>query len=289
MQFKELSVSDAALFQNFETAGEMSCENNFIALLMWGGLYHNSFAVEDGTLYIKSRFEIGEVFSLPFGDTQGGVERLTEYNGGKPVTFWAQEGARLDRFLNRFGDRYELIDDRDSFDYIYRREALAELSGKKYHGKRNHIAAFSKKYDWHYEPITAENRDKIRLCADEWFSGHEQRDSRHLRAEYEGILLLLSELQRLPVRGGAIFCGERAVAFTIGSPINDRVFNIHIEKALDDYSEAYTVINREFVRRELSGYEFVNREDDMGLEGLRRSKLSYKPEILLKKYICRPR
>lgn len=288
MEFRKITVDDAAVFESFKTPGENSCENTFITQLMWSGLYHNCFAEENGTLYIRSEFESGEVYSLPFGDLENGVRRLCEQVGG-PVRFWAQEGARFDKFCAEFGEKYEITEDRSAADYIYSRNDLAELSGKRFHSKRNHIAAFSKKYDWHYERITAANIGNIRKCAAEWYAENEQRDTLHLAAEHTGVWLLLDNFERLPVLGGAIFCGERAVAFTIGSAISETTFNIHIEKALNEYAEGYTVINREFVKNELSGYEWVNREDDMGLEGLRKAKLSYHPARLLKKFNCIPR
>ena len=95
-------------------------------------------------------------------------------------------------------------------------------------------------------------------------------------------------MELLKVKGGAIIIEDSVVAFTLGSPINNDVFDIHIEKALKDYAEAYTVINNEFAKR-LIDYKYLNREDDMGLEGLRKAKLSYKPEIILNKYYCKPK
>ena len=103
-----------------------------------------------------------------------------------------------------------------------------------------------------------------------------------------GVETILDYLELLGVRGGAVYVGENVVAFTLGSKISGEILDIHIEKALNDYAEAYTVINREFART-LTEYKYINREDDMGLEGLRKAKLSYKPAILLKKYACRKR
>ena len=107
-----------------------------------------------------------------------------------------------------------------------------------------------------------------------------------LKTEMRGVNLMLGNMERLDIKGGAIIVDNKAVAFTLGSPINENIYNIHIEKAIDGYETAYTVINREFAARNLSSYKYINREDDLGLEGLRKSKLSYNPQILLPKYIC---
>ena len=88
----------------------------------------------------------------------------------------------------------------------------------------------------------------------------------------------------LKIRGGIIYIGEKAVAFTLGSAVNRDVFDIHIEKSLAEYAEGYTVINREFAANELADYKYINREDDMGLDGLRQAKLSYHPAVMVKKY-----
>lgn len=288
MNFKEITVSDAAVFEKFKTAGESSCENTFVSQLMWNSMYRNCFFAEGGTLYIRSEFETGEVYSLPFGDLESGVRRLNRENGG-PVRFWAQEGARFDRFSAAFSDSYIFSEREDAADYIYSRDELATLSGKRFHGKRNHISAFSKKYDWHYEKITPENLESVRRCAEQWYGENRQKASPFLEAERAGTRLILDNFFSLPVRGGVIFCGEKAVAFTVGSEINSLTYDINIEKALGEYAEAYSVINREFAKNELEGYKWINREDDMGIDGLRRAKLSYHPIKKLKKFDCIPR
>ena len=99
---------------------------------------------------------------------------------------------------------------------------------------------------------------------------------------------MLQNTDYLEVTGGAIFVKDEAVAFTLGTPINGKVFDIFAEKALPEFAESYTVINNQFAQQ-LSGYKYINREDDMGLEGLRRAKLSYRPTVILEKYLFKPK
>lgn len=287
LSFKKIEISDIEIYNEYmKNSDELSCENAFVNLLVWQPMYNNMLAEKDGMLIIKSGFEENESFRLPYGaDLEKGIGLIREYLGSDPV-FWTQEGPNLERFNNIFGKDYEFAESRDAFDYIYLQSDLANLSGKKYHSKRNHISAFSKKYDWHYETVNGSNIDAVRECARLWYNENADRMSETMLCEQKGIETMLCNMEALSVKGGAIFVDDRVVAFCIGSPINSRCFDTHIEKALSDYSEAYAVINREFAKNELSDYKYINREDDLGLEGLRRAKLSYKPAILLKKYEC---
>lgn len=290
MNFRKISVEDVKSLKKFRLSGEMSCENTFTSLLIWKDIYNNSIAIEDDTLFIRSDFGEGEVYSIPFTkDMRKAITRLNEYNGGIPVTLWAQEGERFSQFCEIYEDNYEFITDRDYYDYVYLREDLANLSGKKYHSKRNHISSFDKKFNWHYETVNSDNMHLVKKCADKWYEENLERDNENFSAEREGLNLLFKNFDALNIKGGAIFCDGMVVAFTLGSEISDEIFNIHIEKALSDYAQGYTVINREFAKNELSDYKYINREDDMGLEGLRKAKLSYKPVKLIKKYYCIPK
>ena len=286
LNFKKVEPKDIEAYKRFLKTGEMSCENTFVNLLVWQKTYNNMFAVCDGQFILKSGGIEGENFALPFGDDfEKGMELIIEYCGKKP-DFWAQEGPRFEKFKALYGKEYSFEENRDAFDYIYLREDLANLSGKKYHSKRNHISAFSKKYVWRYENLNDNNVADFISCAEKWFKTREA--DRLLKAEEEGIHQILSNYKELSVLGGIIYVEDKPVAFTFGSAINNEVFDIHTEKALPEFAECYTVINREFAKNALSDYKYINREDDLGLEGLRKAKLSYKPHILLKKYFCKP-
>ncbi|MBQ3052942.1 MAG: DUF2156 domain-containing protein [Clostridia bacterium] len=288
LKFKNVKIEDIDIYKKFmKNNKEFSCENSFVNLLVWQCAYSNMMAVSDGQLFIKSGTAEKETFRLPVGqDLEKGIKKLVEYNDNKMPSFWLQEGERLSEFQEKYSQQYIFRESRDAADYIYLQSDLANLSGKKYHSKRNHINAFSKKHNWHYEEITQSNIEKVRLCAEKWYKENADKEDSFLLCEKKGIGTMLDNMERLSLKGGAIIVDSNVVAFTLGSAINDTVFDIHIEKALKDFAEAYTVINREFAAS-LSDYKYINREDDMGLEGLRKAKLSYKPEMILKKYFAK--
>ena len=288
LNFKKIEISDVDAYNEFmKNNKEFSCENSFVNLLVWASVYGNMIAYSENQLFIKSGFGEKETFRLPIGgDLDFGIREIEGYS--KKPSFWIQDGERFEKLGKSFKERYEMFENRDAADYIYFSKDLAELQGKKYHSKRNHINSFSKKYAWRYEEINGGNIQKIKTCAEIWYEENSDKADKYLLAEKNGIDIILDNMDVLGVKGGAITVNDSVVAFSLGSPINDDVFDIHIEKALKDYAEGYTVINREFAKR-LKDFKYINREDDMGLEGLRKAKLSYKPEIILKKYFCKPR
>ena len=288
LEFKKIELTDIDIYNSFiQNSNELSCEYAFVNLLMWQDLYNNEIAICDGQLIIKSKDDGIETFYLPLGDDlQKGINLIKEYKKSKKIDFWAQEGSRFEKFRKLYQNEYVFKEVRDAFDYIYLTTDLAELKGKKYHSKRNHISAFSKKYDWHYEKVTDDNINAVKLCAKEWYAENSDRFDTIMQAEKNGIEIMLDNLENLNICGGAIFIEDRVVAFTLGTSMGKEVFNIHIEKALKEYAGAYAVINQQFAKNELLSYKYINREDDLGIEGLRKAKLSYKPTKLLKKYYC---
>ena len=288
LKFKKIEINDINIYRDFmKNNKEFSCENSFVNLLVWQCAYNNMMAVSDGQLFIKSGPNNNQNFRLPIGgDINKGIKKIEEYCGSDFPSFWIQEGENFSLLNDDFKEKYVFSEKRDAFDYVYLTENLANLSGKKYHSKRNHINSFNKKFDWHYEEISDENIGAIKKCAEEWYEENTDKSDSYLLCEKKGVEMLLDNIETLGIQGGGIFIEKRAVAFTLGTPINSEVFDVHIEKALKDYAESYTVINNEFAKR-LTKYKYLNREDDMGLEGLRKAKLSYKPEILLKKYYCK--
>lgn len=289
LNFKKITLSDLEKYTELlKDTAELSCETSFVNLLLWADAYNNEMAISENQLFIKNGENDELSFRLPLGgNLKDGVEKLTEFLGKRPV-FWSEECSLFNEFRSIYENEYDIFESREDFEYIYSQKSLSELSGKKHHSKRNHISAFARKFNFKTVSLSKENLDDVLSCADKWYAARNIDDNKYLNCERNGIKQILLNMDKLSAKGIAIYVENEMAAFAIGSPISDSVFNIHIEKALDQYPGAYAVINQEFAKI-LDGYKYINREDDMGIEGLRKAKLSYKPEILLKKYLCIPK
>lgn len=278
-------MNDILSFENILKIQEgFSCDNTIPNLIIWT----QDCIIVDHQIIIYSKINSKNIYRLPIGgNLENGIELIKQFENCKFPIFWSSEGSRLNEFMDKCGKNYTLIEDRDLFDYVYLRENLVNLSGRKYHSKRNHIASLNKKYDWHFELLSDKNIDNIRKCASEWYETKDVSNDLTLAIERNGINLLLDNYKKLNIKGGCIVINDNVVAFSLGSEINSQVFDICIEKALSEYAEAYAVINREFAK--VLDYKYINREDDMGIDGLRKAKLSYHPEFLVKKYYCYPK
>ena len=188
-------------------------------------------------------------------------------------------------FMSRsYGDIFDIFPVRDTFDYLYNSEDLISLAGKKYQPKRNHISYFMKNNDWVYEKITKENIPECLEMSELWLNGALEEYKQELEDELKIIKRVFENYDALGFVGGLIRADGRVVAYTMGEPGCKDVFCVHIEKAFSDIRGAYPIINQQFVKNELSGYKYINREDDTGAENLRKAKLSYYPAILAEKY-----
>ena len=167
-------------------------------------------------------------------------------------------------------------------------EKMASLSGKKYHSKRNHITFFKKTNpDWQFEPLTKDNIDECIALHAKWIENKDS-DNEDYSFEFEAVLRAFEYFNELDFVGGLIRVNGEAVAFTMGEgQVNSSCFVTHFEKAPAEMRGAYPIICQEFTKNCLLGkYEYVNREEDLGIEGLRKAKQSYYPEIFLKKGVA---
>lgn len=173
-------------------------------------------------------------------------------------------------------------------DYVYLASDLAELAGKKFHAKKNHVNHFSAQHDWRFEPITRENIGLVHDMAAKWFVDMEEERDEDYAGEAEAIRNALRVYFDVGFEGGIIIADGAPAAFTIGEMLSPDTLNTHFEKASPHVNGGYTVINQEFAKYMLSrhpGLTYINREEDMGIENLRRAKESYHPAFMVDKYI----
>ncbi len=289
LEFRTAAVDDIpAIKEIFNSFNEVSCELSAVNLILWQKQFGFSFCIEDGVLYTKNCIDSKVSFGIPFShDMPLAIARLKEYckNENIPLALFGAQGERMYILKQQMHDMFAFEAKRDSFEYIYNRESLAELSGKKYHSKRNHISSFKKKYNWSYETLNDENKVDALEMLNDWYSLNKDKEDDFMLSEKQGLEKILSSQLIPEVKGGVLRVDGEVVAFTLGCEISKEIFDVNIEKALTDFDGAYAMINQQFVSNELCGYKYVNREEDMGLEGLRKAKLSYRPEILLEKYV----
>ena len=194
---------------------------------------------------------------------------------------------QVDLLEELFPNRFEITTNRDETEYIYTVEKLSKLSGKKLHGKRNHIARFKDNANWSYEDISDDNFKECLEMNDEWCKLYDCIDDPSLNHELCAVKEAFGNYNELGLVGGLLRREGKVIAYTIGSRINEDTFNIHIEKAFANIQGAYPMINQQFVQHNCQEYVYVNREEDLGDEGLRKAKMSYYPDVLLDKYTAR--
>lgn len=265
-----------------------SCENTFANFYLWSRHYHVSYAFVEDMLIFQGT-EGGRYTSFPLGNQEklkSVIDFLLEWYPKQGLEFHLmnvtpEQFAILEEL---YPGKFSIEYDRDAADYVYEVEKLINLSGKKYHGKKNHINKFKKLYpNWSYESISKDNVEECFQMALKWRNANGCDEDTGKNAEMCVTLNSLRLFEELNLRGGLIRAEDEIVAFSIGEPVSEDTMVVHIEKAYADVHGAYPMINQQFLIHEAAEYKYVNREEDLGDEGLRKAKESYKPAFLQEK------
>ena len=264
--FKDITIQDKDTITAYTmNSCRRNCDLSFSNLCSWRFLYHTKFAIVDNFLVFK--FWAGDelAYMMPVGE--GNLEKVLNElvedarQEGEPFCMLGVCSCMREDLEAIMPGQFGFTVDRDYADYIYLRSDLATLKGKKFQSKRNHINKFRNTYpDYEYTPIT---KDRIQECLEleaKWCKANDCD-------QQEGT-------------------GNERRAFTFGMPINKETFGVHVEKADTNIDGAYAMINYEFANHIPEQYIYINREEDLGIEGLRKAKLSYHPETILEKYMA---
>lgn len=292
MVFHKIAMDDREWLEcKFREDGKMLCEFCFANSYLWRNAYPTQLSQlhDCAVMRYLNEDEISYVFPIGNGDKKRAVEEIIMYEQmkGRSLTLTGMTMEEASLLVKWFPGRFRVESDRDYEDYIYLKEDLANLSGKRYHGKRNHIARFMDEDNWNYEPLSEGNVEDCIEMNMKWRRRNIERWDDLMQEEYDVAREALKHYKELELIGGVLKKAGEVVAFTIGEPLTKDTFVVHFEKAYPDVRGAYPMINQQFVKAECQQYKYINREEDNGEEGLRKAKLSYHPAFLLKKYTAR--
>lgn len=293
--FREVKITDKAWIQSKLAEDDInSCERSFATIFLYRKLYRTEIAEIRGCCIIRCIFKTMKenvpywtyYFPIGGGDKREALNAMLAMcrQDGIPLHIEPIVAEERELLLEWFPGEFFMDSNRDFYDYVYSREKLAFLKGKKMQKKRNHIARFKDDEDWSYEEITQENLAETRFMARNWICSRQEKWNEDMENEFSVLEEAFANYDRLGFRGGILRQHGDIVAFTMGEPISNSTFLVHFEKAFPEVHGAYPMINQQFIQHAAEGFEYINREDDMGDAGLRKAKLSYYPEILLKKY-----
>lgn len=295
MEFKKLCLDDKNIIDRYINPYKfLSCEYSFTSLYIWKDACNIQYTIYKDTLIIKKKdFEGDYYFMQPLGFAKKNlgeiIESLKIYRKENDMKYLFKdlEESFIEEIntLHYKKDEFCIKEDRDNFDYLYEAKKLMTFSGKKLHSKKNHYNFFTKNYDYEVVPINNEKViNDVTLAAIKWY---EETDEKDIKLYYELLAIkdIVKNMDILNLDGLAVYVDGELSAFSIGESLNEKLAVIHIEKGDKKIQGIYTFIARTLVDRCFNNAEIINREQDLGIEGLRKSKMSYYPLRLEKKFI----
>lgn len=288
LQFSKISPKDIERYNKYrEKAPSNASEASFTTLFIWDG-YYNLECSENGEFFflrfnIKNR-EPSYFFPIGSGNIKKAIDELSEYaqSRGEKLCFRLVSKENKDKLFALCGDRFSVKESRDSFDYVYLTEKMITLSGKKLHSKRNHLNYFLENYNFRYKKVT--DKEILQKCAEKAYQLVSAKEKNKNSFELGAMKSYFENYFDFNQTGAAIEADDEIIAMSFGEKISDDTALIQIELADENYRGAYQAINKLFCENEWNSFRYVNREEDMGIEGLRKAKMSYQPDYLIEKY-----
>ena len=297
IEFQKPQLTDKPwVYALLRQADYRGCDYSFTNLFAWSDAYDQRIARVDDFLVARLTASLGPSYLYPAGrgDIVPVLRTLKQEadERGQPLRLVCLTPPQMEQLDTLFPGAFRYEADRPGYDYLYDIDRLADLGGKKLHAKRNHINRFLENNpSWTYEDITPESLPQCLEMDREWYRRSAVREGlaeeRDLGDEGRALRLAMEHFQDLGLEGGLIRVYGEVVAFTMGDVISSDTYDVHFEKAYAELQGAYALINREFARRVRERHpeiRYLNREDDMGVEGLRKAKESYYPDLMVEKY-----
>ena len=293
MNFKEVTLEDKKIIDKYTKPYYFkTSEFSFTSIYIWRKAYHIQYTILDDTLIIMKRDDKGNYYFMqPIGYKEKNLNYVLseciDYMKENDMLYLFKDAEEpfIKKLNEIYHNRFIIEEDRDNFDYIYESKSLISLSGRKLHSKKNHVNSFIRNYDFTLKPIDKNNADEVIEMAKFWCKQNFCVD--YLYFELKGVQDILNHIGELDFEGMAVYVNDRIEGFTFGEKVNDEMAIIHIEKANVNLNGLYAYINRTFVKNYYKDIPYINREQDLGIEGLRKAKLSYQPFKFEKKFIVK--
>ncbi len=281
-RFKSIEMEDRKLIQNYIDKFEpLSCEYNFANLYCWQEPYNTSWSIYKNRIVIYD--DVNCCSYLPLGKELTSKELVLFSIDMKRNGMGANVGVVPSKYLKKHPVNkqfYTIIDERDSAEYLYSVEALCDLKGAKLHKKKNLISQFHRKYtNSTIKPLSTNFKSEVKTLADEIYNSHE-RFLNGIENEHTALLKALEDFEEIGLEGLVVLVGNDLVAFSIFSPMTNDTYDIHFEKSCHQFKGAAQIINHETAKHLRGKCKFLNREQDLGIKGLRQAKMSYEPANL---------
>lgn len=291
--FKPIEIQHKELFKHFFLQDPpQTSELTFTNLFIWRHHYNPIWLQWEDCILIIFKPVEGSPFCLPPigpGNKKRALDILCEtlQQITTDVKICRVGEELVEKYVDH--DRYDSFFDRDNSDYIYRTLDLIQLSGRNYHKKKNLLNRFTKKYTFEYRHLDTKLVACLLDMQEKWCEIKECVYKPDLLAEDRAVFEALTHYEALGYRGGAIQINSKIEAFSIGEQLNTNTAVIHFEKANPEIPGLYSAINQLFCNNAWSDIEYINREQDLGIEGLRKAKKSYRPYHMIKKYTLSPK
>ena len=295
LEFKPVTLEDKPWIDEIVAEeNSRSADFNFGNIYIWDRHFKQLVARSGKRIVTKLRYGGRPAFAFPIGS--GSLEQtvleVKEFADFKkyPLRFYGVEKHNAELLEQLFPGKFSFQLQEGQGDYIYSIDKLSTYAGKALHGKKNHCNRFEKEHPgWSFKPIT---RELVPACLDflsVWQETNAGRLEESITNEHDAIVRAFAAYEKLGLEGGALFADGRIIGFSLGERCSSDCFDVHFEKAEIDINGAYTMVCRELAKMVKANHpeiEYINREEDMQIEGMRKSKESYKPEYILEKYLA---
>ena len=295
LEFKDIGIEDKALFDQYtQCHGYHNLEACFGNVFLWRQAWHIRIATDELAMYLLMDKGEYPAFMIPpflidcdsnIGEPIRRCEAYMKAEYGSPLYFKGVTTQFKETIERDCPGEFAFTQDRANYEYVYLSDDLVNLVGKKYHSKRNHINKLLKNHTFEYRRNNGEFDAQCIALQKKWIE-----DKGGMSSDYADELFVTQQAfeyaEALGIVCGLLFVGGALEAFSLGQQHGEDMAVIHIEKADPNLQGSFPLINREFVRSEWTHLKYINREEDMGIEGLRRAKMSYNPAFLLEKYDC---